>query len=96
MTQNLENHDHNDIALIAAEIIAYLENHQFAADTIDGIYQWWITPQRIQEEQKRVLAALDYLLEKKLIGRQQLPDGSYFYVSHINEEQNKRNKHQEH
>lgn len=70
---------HNEIESIADEITAYLQNHQFAADTVDGICHWWITKQRIEEEQKRVLAALDYLLQKELISQRRLPDGSLLY-----------------
>lgn len=70
---------HEEIQAIANEIARYLSQHQFAADTVEGICQWWITKQRIEEEQKRVLAALDYLIEKQQIIRRQLPDGSLLY-----------------
>jgi hypothetical protein len=70
---------HDEIKSIADEITAYLQHHQFAADTVDGICHWWITKQRIEEEQKRVLAALDYLLQKELISKRRLPDGSLLY-----------------
>jgi hypothetical protein len=71
----------NNIKAIANEITNYLNQHQFAADTVEGICHWWISKQRIEEEQKRVLAALDYLLQKELISKRQLPDGSLLYSS---------------
>ncbi len=71
----------NNIKAIANEITHYLNQHQFAADTVEGICHWWISKQRIEEEQKRVLAALDYLLQKELISKRQLPDGSLLYSS---------------
>jgi len=70
---------HTEIQDIANEISSYLSQHQFAADTVEGICHWWISKQRIEEEQKRVLAALDYLLENKKIISRQLPDGSLLY-----------------
>jgi hypothetical protein len=69
----------NEIKALAHEITNYLSQHQFAADTVEGICHWWITKQRIEEEQKRVLAALEYLLAKELISKRQLPDGSLLY-----------------
>jgi hypothetical protein len=69
----------NDIKIIANEISRYLHQHQFAADTVEGICHWWITKQRIVEEQKRVLAALDYLIDRQELVRRQLPDGTLLY-----------------
>lgn len=68
-----------EIQAIANEISRYLSRHQFAADTIEGICHWWISKQRIEEEQRRVLAALDYLLKNQKISSRQLPDGSLLY-----------------
>ena len=68
-----------DIETLANEISRYLSRHQFAADTVEGICDWWITRQRIEEEQKRVLAALDYLIEHRKITSRHLPDGSLIY-----------------
>lgn len=76
------NHEHpsrDDIEMLADEISRYLSRHQFAADTVEGICEWWITRQRIEEEQKRVLAALDYLIEHRKITSRHLPDGSLIY-----------------
>jgi hypothetical protein len=67
------------IEKIANEISRYLEQHQFAADTLEGICHWWITRQRIEEDQKRVLAALEYLMEQQKLNCRQLPDGTILY-----------------
>ncbi len=67
------------IEKIANEISRYLEQHQFAADTLEGICHWWITRQRIEEDQKRVLAALEYLMEQQKLSCRQLPDGTILY-----------------
>ncbi|WP_151032824.1 hypothetical protein [Cellvibrio sp. KY-GH-1] len=67
------------IEQIANEISRYLAQHQFAADTLEGICHWWITRQRIEEDQKRVLAALEYLMEQQKLSCRQLPDGTILY-----------------
>lgn len=64
---------------VADEIIRYLQQHQFAADTLEGISQWWITRQRIEEDKQRVHAALKYLVERRQLHCRQLPDGSVLY-----------------
>lgn len=78
-----------EILAIANEISRYLSRHQFAADTVEGICHWWISKQRIEEEQKRVLAALDYLLKNEKITRRQLPDGSLLYSALTKDDQSK-------
>jgi hypothetical protein len=67
------------IEKIASEITRYLQQHQFAADTLEGICHWWITRQRIEEDKKRVLAALEYLVDNKQLNCRQLPDGTILY-----------------
>lgn len=71
--------DDAQLEKIADEITRYLQQHQFAADTLEGICQWWIARQRIEEDKQRVLAALEYLLERKQLHCRQLPDGSVLY-----------------
>ncbi len=71
--------DDEQLEKIADEITRYLQQHQFAADTLEGICQWWIARQRIEEGKQRVLAALEYLLERKQLHCRQLPDGSVLY-----------------
>lgn len=71
---------------IADEIIHYLQEHQFAADTLEGICLWWITKQRIEEDKKRVLAALEYLIQHKQLICRYLPDGSALYSGTTNKD----------
>lgn len=72
------------LAKVADEIMRYLQQHQFAADTLEGISHWWITRQRIEEDKQRVLAALEYLLRRKQLHCRQLPDGSILYSGATN------------
>lgn len=69
---------------VAEEIMRYLQQHQFAADTLEGISHWWITRQRIEEDKQRVLAAVEYLLERKQLHCRQLADGSVLYSGATN------------
>lgn len=69
---------------VADEIIRYLQQHQFAADTLEGISHWWITRQRIEEDKQRVHAALEYLVERRQLHCRQLPDGSVLYSGATN------------
>lgn len=59
-----------DAALIerlAGEVLRYLDRHPHAADTIEGIAQWWITQQRLEDSRAQVQAALDRLQAQGLI-----------------------------
>lgn len=78
-TVNHEYPPRKEIEILADEISRYLSQHQFAADTVEGICEWWITRQRIEEEQKRVLLALDYLIKHHKVSSRRLPDGSLIY-----------------
>jgi hypothetical protein len=50
----------DDIESIAAEIVRYLEAHPHAADTLDGIRNWWL--QRTPTDFKVVECALKRLV----------------------------------
>ncbi len=77
MTEEEENG--SAIARIAAEIVDYVRVHDNAADTLDGITDWWITRQRIHEQRRRVEQALAHLCSEGLLAKKVLPDGSVLY-----------------
>jgi hypothetical protein len=72
------------IEKIADEITRYLHQHQFAADTLEGICNWWIRHQPGEDDKQGVLAALEYLLAHGQIHSRQLPDGSILYSGTAN------------
>lgn len=76
----------DQIEKIANEITRYLQQHQFAADTMEGICHWWITKQHIEEDQKCVLAALEYLIQHEQLIYRHLPDGSVLYFGTTNKD----------
>lgn len=52
---------------IAYDILAYLNEHPNAQDTLEGISEWWILEQRIRRDTARVEEALSELLVKELV-----------------------------
>jgi hypothetical protein len=68
-----------DVQLLADEINRYLHEREFVADTLEGISKWWILRQRLQEEQRRVEQAMEYLCAKGVVETRVLPDGVVLY-----------------
>jgi hypothetical protein len=52
---------------VSLRILRYLEQNPNAADTLDGILEWWLPKQSIYEQEKIVQQALDGLIEQELI-----------------------------
>src|SRR5687767_13198439 len=63
----------------AHEILAYLESHPTAADSLDGIVNWWLPRQRFAEARERIQASLDELIQRGLVDRVRLADGTVLY-----------------
>lgn len=57
----------SDKSQIARQVLSYLSEHAGAQDTLEGIVEWWLLPQRIRERSAAVRAALDELADQKLI-----------------------------
>lgn len=70
---------------VALKILHYLVENPQAADTVEGILQWWLLERTIIEEQEAVESALDRLVELNLIIEMQAADGRRHY--HLNAEQ---------
>ncbi|MBA4142839.1 MAG: hypothetical protein H0X43_07500 [Nitrosospira sp.] len=49
------------------EIIEYLRAHPAAADTVDGILEWWLCSQRYKTTKDAIQKALDDLVHEGLI-----------------------------
>jgi hypothetical protein len=64
---------------IAEEIARYLRDHPDAADSLEGIRQWWLPRLRLQEAPAQIEGALAELVEKGLVVRQSMPDGTVLY-----------------
>lgn len=82
MTNDI-NDNQADIKALADEIASYLRERGQVADTLEGIARWWIMRQRLQEGQRKVALAMDYLCAQGLVTIRKLPDGAVLYTSSI-------------
>lgn len=60
-------------------ILAYLARHPSAADSEQGIAQWWLPEMNAEAPPADVRRALDELVQQQALGRTTLPDGSVIY-----------------
>lgn len=49
------------------KILRYLDQNPNAADTVEGILEWWLPNQSIYEEEKVVKRTLDEMVKRNLI-----------------------------
>jgi len=62
------------------QILEYLQTHQQAGDTLEGIAKWWLTFKRIDDSVIQVKRSLDNLKSKGVVREKRLPDGRLLYV----------------
>jgi hypothetical protein len=78
------NSQHSDSATgqleIKASVLAYLYRHPDAADTLDGIVNWWLPQQRYESACQRVQSALNELVAAGQLRRDTLPGGAALYT----------------
>ena len=67
------------IAQLRDEILKYLGTHPQAADTVEGIANWWLPRQRYEEDIQKVQQALDGLVERGLVAKTTLANGTILY-----------------
>jgi Fe2+ or Zn2+ uptake regulation protein len=65
-------------ALVDA-ILEYLVNHPQAADSVDGVTRWWLARNGSAPARAEVERALATLVERGLLRRVELPDGTVLY-----------------
>jgi hypothetical protein len=75
---------------IEYEILNYLSKQPAAKDTFQGIAEWWVLKQRIDDAVERVSGALDMLISKEFIIIKQNRDGGKFFQ--VNEAKSKEIK----
>jgi hypothetical protein len=66
-------------AAIASDILAYLDEHPQAQDTLEGIAQWWLMEQRIKQVISGVRSALSELVHEGLVLEYEGADGQARY-----------------
>src|SRR3954464_14406165 len=57
------------------EVQAYLNTHPSAADTLDGIIQWWLPIQRYETSKDVIQKALDNLVQQGIVEYVETGDG---------------------
>ena len=64
---------------LANEVAAYLAKHPAAADTEEGIREWWLQRVRTEESAESLRRALAILRAEGRIAIRELPDGTRVY-----------------
>jgi len=64
---------------ISLKILRYLDQNPNAADTLDGILEWWLPKQSLYEQEKIVQRALNSLVEQRLLLIKQSTDARKHY-----------------
>ena len=65
---------------IETAVLSYLDRHPHAADTLDGIANWWLPQQRYVTAQARIQAVLQRLVSQGVLQLRRLPDGAALYT----------------
>jgi hypothetical protein len=64
---------------ISELIVSYLGTHHEAQDTLDGIVNWWLTFERIEQSTHAVADILEGLLRQGIITMRVSGDGAILY-----------------
>lgn len=70
----------SDESEIRRSLLAYLQAHPQAADTLRGIINWWLPLQRYESSRQRIEQVLVRLVAEGLLRRDKLPDGEALYT----------------
>lgn len=65
---------------VESAVLAYLDRHPHAADTLDGITDWWLPRQRYITARNRIEAVLSRLVEAGVLRLRRLPNGAVLYT----------------
>jgi hypothetical protein len=70
----------SDKSRIGHDVLAYLVEHQNAQDTLEGIVEWWLVEQKIQQQTGMVLEVLNELVNKNYLEERKGMDGRVRYL----------------
>jgi hypothetical protein len=62
-------------------IARYIVAHPHAADTVDGICDWWVAPDLPDAVRPEVQAAIDQLVARGTLAKSALPEGTLFHAA---------------
>ena len=77
--------DQSETWTVAIQILRYLNEHPDAADTANGILEWWLLKQSISEAEDVVKQALDMLVDHNLINFVTSADGRKHYYFNVDQ-----------
>lgn len=60
-------------------ILNYLQRHNQAGDTLEGVARWWMMNQQVTDSLTEVKEALDHLTEQGVVSARTGPDGRTLY-----------------
>lgn len=61
------------------EIMSYLREHLYAADTVEGIIEWWLPRQRYEQGKVQIQKVLDDLVAQGLVKKNCSSGGTVIY-----------------
>ena len=70
-----------DLQKIADQIECYLKCRPNAADTLEGIVQWWLPHQSYEQGKAQVQKTLEDLVAQGVVKKDRLSDGTAIYSS---------------
>lgn len=76
---------------IAKEISHYLDEHPYAADSIEGIAEWWLARQRFEETVSLVQQAVENLMEQGQVEKVVGHSGKVIYTKAGRKEKGDKN-----
>lgn len=78
--RNLDNDEpESELADLRDVILHYLQNNARAADSLEGIMNWWLPPTYGKVDAARVEKALEQLIAEGLVRKTGLVDGTVLY-----------------
>ena len=75
--------DCNEIKVmqVAQELQHYLQEHPYAADTVEGVTQWWLFSHDVEVSHTLVKKALDLLISTSIVSMKKTRSGDAIYSS---------------
>lgn len=71
--------DESSKANIRKEILRYMQTHPDAADSLNGIVNWWLSSKYSAEDMKKVEGVLEQLIKDGLVKKVVLIDKTILY-----------------
>jgi len=70
-----------DLPGFAKDILLYLSDHEDAADTVQGIHQWWLHQTWAEGETTKVQNALDSLVDRGWLTKTDKPAPTLYRIN---------------